>query len=92
MLLKTVTTIFLVAFIATAAYMNSAAAKFVTTDLVSLWTFDKADIEGKTVKDFWGNNDGEIKGAPQIVKGNIGWENRRISWAYSLRSGFACIR
>ncbi|HIE28073.1 TPA: LamG domain-containing protein [Candidatus Poribacteria bacterium] len=70
---KIFTTIFLVVFIATADwYVNTAEAKFITKDLVSLWTFDKADIEGKTVKDFWGNNDGEIKGAPQIVKGNIG--------------------
>ncbi len=73
MLQKTVTTIFLVMFMATAVwYVNSTEAKFVTKDLVSLWTFDNSDIEGKTVKDFWGKNDGEINGAPKIVEGNIG--------------------
>ena len=72
MLPKTVTTIFLLVFMATAAwYVNAAEAKFVTKDLVSLWTFDKADMEGNNVKDFWGHNDGEIKGAPKVVEGMI---------------------
>jgi hypothetical protein len=72
MLKKTFTKIFLLVFIATVAwYLSTAEAKFVTEDLVSLWTFDKEDIEGNNVKDFWGNNDGEIKGAPKSVGGIV---------------------
>lgn len=51
---------------------NQAKAQIVTEGLVSYWTFDKADITDKTVKDVWGNNDGTIEEDPQIVKGKIG--------------------
>jgi len=44
----------------------------VTDGLVSYWTFDEADIRGKTAKDVWGKNDGTIKGDPQIVAGKVG--------------------
>jgi len=45
--------------------------EFVTDGLVSFWTFDKADIEGETVKDVFGENDGTIVGDPEIVDGQI---------------------
>jgi len=40
--------------------------------LVSYWAFDKKDINGKTLKDTWGSNDGRIEGNPQTVGGKIG--------------------
>ena len=49
----------------------SAEEAFVTNGLVSFWTFDKADIKGKTVKDILGENDGTITGDPKSVKGHI---------------------
>jgi hypothetical protein len=44
----------------------------VQAGLVSYWTFDKKDINGKTLKDAWGNNDGTIQGNPATVTGKIG--------------------
>ena len=49
-----------------------AQADVVTQGLVSYWTFDKADIKGKTVTDVWGDNDGTINSNPEIVeKGKV---------------------
>ena len=45
-----------------------AQADVVTQGLVSYWTFDKADIKGKTVTDVWGDNDGTINSNPEIVE------------------------
>jgi len=53
-------------------YANTSEAQVVTKGLVSYWSFDRADIDGKTVKDALGNNDGTINGDAQIVKGKIG--------------------
>ncbi len=47
------------------------AGQVVTDGLVSYWTFDQPDIEGKIVKDVWGNNDGTMQGGPEIVAGKI---------------------
>ena len=44
----------------------------VTNGLVSYWTFDRQDIDGDTVKDVWGENDGKIVGAPKVVGGQVG--------------------
>jgi hypothetical protein len=44
----------------------------VVNGLVSYWTFDAADIDGDTVSDVFGNNDGTITGAPKIVAGKVG--------------------
>lgn len=52
--------------------LNTGQTQVVTDGLVSYWTFDKADIDGETVKDVFGNNDGTIVGEPQIVKGKVG--------------------
>jgi hypothetical protein len=49
-----------------------AWAQIIEDGLVSRWTFDDADIEGKTVKDVQGNNDGSIEGAPEVVEGKVG--------------------
>ena len=38
----------------------------VTDGLVSYWTFDRRDIDGDTVKDVWGENDGKIVGARRV--------------------------
>jgi hypothetical protein len=51
---------------------NTAKSQVVTDGLVSYWTFDNADMEGKTVKDVWGENDGTIVGDPEVVKGKVG--------------------
>ena len=53
-------------------YANMPKAQVVTEGLISYWTFDEADITGKTVKDVWGNSDGTIMGDPKIVKGKVG--------------------
>ncbi|MBC8235184.1 hypothetical protein H8E77_37035, partial [bacterium] len=55
----------------TDAFGLRAEAQAVKEGLVSYWTFDQADIKGKTVKDVWGDNDGTIIG-PKIVKGKVG--------------------
>ena len=53
-------------------YANVVEAGVVVTDgLVSFWTFDKSDIDSKTVKDVWGKNDGAIVGNPKEVEGKI---------------------
>jgi len=51
---------------------NIAQSQVVTDGLVSYWTFDKADIDGETVKDVFGNNDGALVGDPKIVQGKVG--------------------
>lgn len=46
--------------------------KVIADGLVSYWTFDKADTEGETVKDIWGNSHGKIIGKPKTVPGKFG--------------------
>jgi hypothetical protein len=67
------TLIFALSIIATSVwYMNAAEAGMIVTDgLVSFWTFDKSDIDSKTVKDVFGNNDGTIVGNPKRVEGKV---------------------
>ena len=69
---KILTTLFVLAVIATVfIYANMSEARTVVTEgLVSYWDFDH--ITGKTVKDMWGNNDGTIQGNPKIVEGKVG--------------------
>jgi hypothetical protein len=50
--------------------MNVSA--LVKNGLVSYWTFDRADITGKNLKDVVGQNDGAISGAVNIVEGQVG--------------------
>ena len=51
---------------------NMAQAALVTEGLVSYWSFNKASIQEGTVKDVWGENDGNIKGDVKIVEGKYG--------------------
>jgi hypothetical protein len=53
-------------------YTNVVKAQVVKEGLVSHWTFDQADIEGTTVKDVQGGNDGSIEGGPKTVEGRTG--------------------
>jgi len=66
--------IFIFVVIATLAWQISAIGqqRIVTDGLVSYWTFDRADTEGDTAKDVWGNNDGTIVGGAKTVNGKIG--------------------
>ena len=50
----------------------TAEAQYAKNGLIAYWTFDKADISGKTAKDVAGNYDGTINGDPQAVEGKIG--------------------
>lgn len=52
-------------------HANVAEAQFATDGLVSYWPLDSSDIDGTTVKDAWGSNDGIIEGDPKIVEGKI---------------------
>lgn len=52
-------------------YTDVAEAQVVTDGLVSYWTLDEANIDGDTVEDVWGENDGTISGNPKIVEGKI---------------------
>lgn len=51
---------------------NMAKTQVVTKGLISYWTFDKANIDGDTVKDVFSENDGTLKGNPKVVEGKIG--------------------
>ena len=70
---KALSYIFVLAVIAT-DFMSAGVAKaqVVTDGLVSYWTFDKTHIDGKTVTDLLGNNDGAINGEPKAVDGKFG--------------------
>ena len=50
---------------------NAAGQGIVEDGLVSYWSFDKADIQGDTAKDGWGNNDGTIVGGAKTVSGKV---------------------
>lgn len=50
---------------------NIAIAQIVTDGLVSYWSFDKADINGETVKDLIGTNDGNIFNQVEIAEGKV---------------------
>ncbi|RKY00911.1 hypothetical protein DRP77_10640, partial [Candidatus Poribacteria bacterium] len=58
--------------IASLGLLTAGRAQIVTDGLVGYWSLDKATIEGKTVKDVWGGNDGTIVGDPKIVPGKVG--------------------
>ncbi len=50
---------------------NAFSQYAVKNGLVSYWSFNKADIDGETVKDSFGSNHGVMKGKPKIVDGKI---------------------
>ena len=53
-------------------YATVAEAAVVTDGLVSYWTFDESTIQGDTVEDIFGDNDGTVMGAPEMVEFAIG--------------------
>lgn len=60
-------------------------AQIATDGLVSYWSFDRDDIEDKTVKDLWGDNDGTIEGRVEIVPGKIGEALEFHGWPDCVR-------
>ena len=54
------------------ACTNVTKAQMVTDGLVGYWPLDEATINGNTVEDVWGENDGTIEGDPQFAAGNVG--------------------
>ncbi len=71
-MLRNALTTFLYIFVISAFIcVNFAVAQIVTDGLVSYWTFDKADVDGKTVKDVIGSNDGNIINKVDVVNGKI---------------------
>ncbi len=72
-MLKSLTRLYVLTFIAVMIVCgNVVRADVVTDGLVGYWSMDAADIDGKTVKDPVGGNDGEMVGKPKIVQGKIG--------------------
>jgi len=49
-----------------------AQSQVITEGLLSYWTFDAADISGRTAKDAWGDRDGTIIGDVRAAPGKIG--------------------
>ncbi len=47
-------------------------AQFPEDGVVGYWSFDDGTINGNTVQDVLGNNDGELDGNPKSVKGKVG--------------------
>ncbi len=46
-------------------------AQFPTDGVVGYWSFDAGTINGKTVQDVLGDNDGELDGNPKVVAGKV---------------------
>ncbi|MCG9126079.1 LamG domain-containing protein [Candidatus Poribacteria bacterium] len=70
--MKMFMSIILVSILCLMFFSYNSSANIVTDGLVSYWTFDQKDIEGKSVKDVWGKNNGTIVGAPNVVEGKVG--------------------
>ncbi|MHC4536798.1 MAG: LamG domain-containing protein [Planctomycetota bacterium] len=71
MLGRVFTSIFVLALIGTVNMVaNVANAQLVEDGLVSYWSFD--EIDGDTVVDGVGDNDGTIMGKPKVVDGKVG--------------------
>ena len=70
---KILTIAFILAIVTVFMYSNMAKTQYIVEKgLVSYWSFNKADIEGDTVKDVCGENDRTINGDPEIVEGKVG--------------------
>ena len=50
----------------------NAKTNAIEDGLISYWSFDKDTVNGKSIEDLWGNQDAEIIGNLQIVKGKFG--------------------
>ncbi len=51
---------------------NYLSGQVVENGLVSYWSFDNADVQGSTVRDLVGRNDGTLVGDPQQISGKFG--------------------
>ena len=72
-MLRNLAKLFVLVFIATIfMYANATKAQLVKDGLVSYWPLDKATIDGDTVEDIVGENDGTLKGGAKIVEGKVG--------------------
>ncbi len=70
---KAIIYVFVLMIIITALmYTNTISAQIVKDGLICYWTFNRADIVDKTIKDLAGKNDATIAGDPKIVKGKFG--------------------
>ena len=72
MLNKTAAIAFVLSISVVFMYADTTKAQIVKEGLVSYWTLDEADTDGKAIEDVWGNNDGTIMGDPEMVEGKIG--------------------
>lgn len=61
-----------IVFLLTLTTGNVLNAQVVTDGLVSYWSFNKETIQGETVKDIYGKNDGTITGLPKVISGIVG--------------------
>ena len=52
--------------------VTSVPARFPENGVVGYWNFDVGTINGKTVQDVLGKNDGELDGNPKQVAGKVG--------------------
>lgn len=52
--------------------VSVVTAQFPEDGVVGYWSFDAGTINGKTVKDLLGGNDGELEGNPKQVNGRVG--------------------
>jgi len=70
----TLVTIFVMTFLVTLAWQvdtANARAKIITDGLISYWTFDSSTINGTTVSDVIGGNNGTMKGDAKVVAGKF---------------------
>lgn len=65
-------TIFILIILVMTWQANIAKSQVITDGLVSYWTLNKADIDGETAMDVFGENDGTLIGSPKIVQGKFG--------------------
>ncbi|MDE0638317.1 MAG: LamG domain-containing protein [Candidatus Poribacteria bacterium] len=75
MINRTPRQIFVIAVIATllmAGNVVQAQQAAIIDGLVSYWSFDRASVTDKTVKDIFGDNDGTMDGNVEVVDGKVG--------------------
>ena len=71
MINRTLRQMFILAVIVTILMVTNIAQarQAITDELVSYWSFNKAEVDGKTVKDIFGDNDGTMDGSVEVVNG-----------------------
>lgn len=53
-------------------FVSNTAAQLPADGVVGYWSFDTGTINGNTVQDLLGKNDGELEGNPKVVAGKVG--------------------